>query len=77
MRTFRVTIIGDKYPTEYTIQATGFPTAVSRAIREWQRRFKGSRTPDLRIHVVKGAEVDPKKLYLDMQNERSEANTQP
>ena len=57
MLTYRVTIIGDKYPTEYTVQATGWPTAIARAIREWKKRFKGSRTQELKIRAVKSSQL--------------------
>lgn len=54
---YRVKITGDKYPTEYNVQATGWGTAVSRAIKEWKKRFKGSRTTELKIHVIKGSQL--------------------
>lgn len=53
MRTFRVSITADRYPTEYTVQASGWPTAVARAVREWHKRFKGARTNELRIRAIK------------------------
>lgn len=55
MTTYRVTIQADRYPTEYTITASGWPAAISRAVREWKRSRvgKGSRTTELRVHAVK------------------------
>lgn len=57
MTTFRVIITGDRYPTEYTVEATGWHTAISRAIKEWKGRFKGSRTGELRIRAIKGGKL--------------------
>lgn len=57
MKTFRVTISADKYPSEYTVQATNWATAVARAVREWHKRFKGSRTETLSIKAVKGGKL--------------------
>ena len=53
MLNYHVSITGDRYPTEYTVQATGWPTAIARAIREWKKRFKGSRTTELKIRAIK------------------------
>jgi hypothetical protein len=53
MTTYRVKIIGDRYPTDYTVQASGWATAAGRAVREWQKRFKGSRTKELSIKMWK------------------------
>jgi len=55
MRVYRVIITGDKYPTEYSVQASNIATACSRGVREWQERFKGKHLPDeLRIKIIKG-----------------------
>lgn len=54
MKHYHVTITGDRYPTEYTVQASGWATAVARAVRLWAKRFKGSRTDSLSIRVTKG-----------------------
>lgn len=53
MISYKVTITGDRYPTEYTVQASGWATAAGRAIRMWKARFKGSRTDSLSIRIVK------------------------
>lgn len=57
MKIFRVSITADKYPTEYTVQASSWGTAVNRAVKQWQKRFSGSRTSELKIHAVKGGEL--------------------
>jgi hypothetical protein len=65
MITYRVSIIADRYPTEYFVQASGWATAVARAIREWKKKFKGSRTQQLKINVIKGSRMlttDDKEL---------------
>lgn len=53
MKIYRVQITGDKYPTDYTVQASSWGTAISRAVKEWQKRFKGNRTDCLKIRAVK------------------------
>ena len=53
MNTYRVIITGEKYPTEYIVQASGWHTGISRAIKEWKKRFKGSRAEALKIVAVK------------------------
>jgi hypothetical protein len=58
MKTYRVKIIADKYPTEYTVQASGWGTAVNRAVKQWQKRFKGSRAIELKIHAIKGLDKE-------------------
>lgn len=53
MNHYRIIITGDKYPTEYDVNASGWPTAFSRAVRMWMKRFKGSRSLVLSIRAVK------------------------
>jgi hypothetical protein len=53
MKQYRATITGDRFPLDFTVEATSWPTAVSRATRAWQKRFKGNRTPTLTIRIVK------------------------
>ena len=53
MRIYRITISGDKYPTDYNVEASNWGTAVARATREWCKRFKGSRTTELKIRAIK------------------------
>lgn len=57
MKIYSVQIIGDKFPTTYTVEATGWGTAVSRAIKQWKKRFKGSRTEKLSIIVFKSSNL--------------------
>lgn len=57
MKLYRITISADRYPTEWSVEATSWATAVARAIRLWQKRFKGSRTEELRVTAVKGGAV--------------------
>jgi len=57
MKIYRVSITGDKYPTEYTVQASGWGTAANRAIKEWKKRFKGSKTDKLVVKLFKGGEL--------------------
>jgi len=54
---FRVNITGDKYPTDYNVEASNWGTAVSRAIREWKKRFKGSRATTLKIIATKSGPI--------------------
>lgn len=55
MRNYHVTITGDRYPTDYSVAASGWGTAAARAVRQWQQRFKGSRTDTLSIRITKGS----------------------
>lgn len=57
MKIYRVKVLADKYPTDYTVQASSWGTAISRAIREWQKKFKGSRATELTIKAFKGGEL--------------------
>ncbi len=51
---FRFTISGDKWATDYVVEATNWATASSRAIRQWRKKEgKGSRTLQLNIKAVK------------------------
>jgi len=54
MKIFRVKIIADRYPTEYAVQASSWGTAINRAVKQWQKRFKGSRASELRVQAIKG-----------------------
>jgi hypothetical protein len=57
MKLYRVTIQADKWPSDYHVQASGWGTAVSRAIREWKKKFKGSRASEMTIKVYKSSDV--------------------
>jgi len=54
MKHYHATITGDKYPMDFTVEASSWATAVSRATRLWQKRFKGSRAESLSIRITKG-----------------------
>lgn len=60
MRTFRINVQADRYPTEYVVEATGAATAVSRAMRDWKKRFKGSRATEWTVRIVAGAKHEKK-----------------
>lgn len=57
MTIFRVIIRGSKYPMEYIVQASGWPTAAARGVREWKKRFKGSRVDKLQITIIKSGKL--------------------
>ena len=58
MRFYRVIVQGDRYPTEYGVQASNIATAAARGIREWHERFKGKRQPDeLKVKIIRGGEL--------------------
>jgi len=57
MRVYRVIIRADKWPEEFAVNASNFGTAVSRAIKEWKKRFKGAKVNELNIRVLKGGEL--------------------
>jgi len=50
---YKITITGDRYPTEYNISASNWKQAIGKAIVQWKQRFKGNRTNELRILAVK------------------------
>lgn len=69
-KAYRIGITGDRYPTEYIVEASGWATAVARAIREWKKRFKGSKTDKLIIRAFKGhAVLRSEKQDDDAENE--------
>ncbi len=54
MAQFRFSISGDKWASDFTIQATNWATATARAVREWRKtEGKGSRTLQLNIKGIK------------------------
>lgn len=57
MRVYRIIIQADKYPMEYSVQASNFATAAARGIREWHERFKGTRATEIKIKVIKGGKL--------------------
>ncbi|HEC66755.1 MAG TPA: hypothetical protein ENI23_15885 [bacterium] len=63
MKRYRIEVTGDRFPTTYMVEATSWGTAVSRGIREWKKRFKGSRTQELTIRAFVG---DVKEVPTDI-----------
>ena len=58
MKIYRITIMGDKYPTEYSVEASNIATAAARGVREWHERFKGKHLPDeLKIKIIQGGKL--------------------
>lgn len=57
MKIYRITISADKFPTDYTVQASGWGTAINRAVKEWQKRFKGSRATELKVRAFKSGDL--------------------
>lgn len=53
MKTYRATISADRYPLDFTVEASGWATATARAVRLWTKRFKGSRASVINIRIVK------------------------
>ena len=53
MRIYRITITADRYSTDYNVEASNWGTALARAARKWQKRFKGSRASVIRVQAVK------------------------
>lgn len=53
MKLFRIKVQADKYPTEFNVEASNVATATARAMREWQKKFKGSRASEWSIKVIK------------------------
>jgi hypothetical protein len=50
---YHITITGDRYPTYFGVIGSSWQGAISEAIRSWKKKFKGSRTKELRIVVQK------------------------
>lgn len=57
MKLYSVRIAGDKWDTNFTVKASSWATAVSRAIREWGKQNKGSRTTQLTIKAMKSSDL--------------------
>lgn len=54
MKHYQVTVTGDKYPTDYVVQAGSWNGAAAKGIKEWRKRFRGSRSTTLSVRIVKG-----------------------
>ena len=54
MKTYKFTIWGDKWASDYIVQATNWPTATARALKAWRKKDgKGSRTESINIKGLK------------------------
>jgi hypothetical protein len=53
MTQYRATISAGRYPLDFTVEASSWATATARAIKLWKKRFKGDRTDELKIRIVK------------------------
>lgn len=53
MKNYRVTIMADRYPMSWDVTGSSYSVAVARALRLWQKRFKGSRAGEMKITVVR------------------------
>lgn len=53
MKQYRATILGDKYPMDFSVEASNWATAAARLVRLWCKRFKGSKTRTLTIKIYK------------------------
>jgi hypothetical protein len=57
MKIYRVKITADKWPTDFTVQASSWRAAIGRAVEEWQKKFKGSRASELKIHAFRSGDL--------------------
>lgn len=57
MRIFRISIRGAKYPLDYDVQASNWAPAISRAIKQWQKRGKRERCEKLTIVAIRSGEL--------------------
>ncbi len=56
MSQYRFTISGDRWASDFIVEATNWATGVARAVREWRKKEgKGSRTLQL---TIKGYKVN-------------------
>ena len=57
MKYYKVTVMADRYPTEYRVEASSWSTAAARALRLWQKRFKRSRADTVKLSIICGGTV--------------------
>ena len=55
VKTYRGTVQADKYPLDFTVQASSWSTAAARIVKAWQKKRPGSRSETLSIKIVKVA----------------------
>lgn len=53
MKKYRGTISADRYPMDFTVDASSWAVAAARLVRLWQKRFKRSRATELKIRIVR------------------------
>jgi hypothetical protein len=53
MKQYRATISAGRWPWDCTVEASSWNTAAARAVKLWKQRFKGDRTDELKIRIVK------------------------
>lgn len=53
MKQYQATIIGDRYPMKFSTEASSWHTAAARVVKQYQQRFKGSRTNTITIKMVR------------------------
>ena len=51
MKIYRVTVMADRYPTDYRVEASDWPTAAARGLREWKKKFKRSRAKTVKLRI--------------------------
>lgn len=52
MKVYKATISADRYPMDFRVTASDWPTATARAVRLWKQRFKRSRADTLKITIT-------------------------
>lgn len=53
MTRYRATIMADKFPLTFDLEASSWHTAAKRAASRFEERFKGSRSSQLTIKLIK------------------------
>lgn len=53
MTSYKVTIQADRYPTDYDVAGGSLQGAVSKAIREWRKKFRYSHAKIFHITAIK------------------------
>lgn len=52
MKVYKATVMADRYPMEFRVEATSWPTATARVMRLWMQRFKRSRADTIKITIT-------------------------
>jgi hypothetical protein len=53
MRLYRAVIYGDRYPLEFSTEASSWAVASNRLLKMWMRRFKRSRADTITIRLTR------------------------